>query len=239
MKIKVVSWNIWQGNRLDEIISFLKDSNADIIGLQEVVERDGTNTAAIIANELGLQCVYYRSIDKTRLGVPQGNAILSKFSLLNSEVHYLSNVNIYKGTAETEPRIAVEVKIKIGFKTLYVLTTHLAYSPEFKSSETRNIQIDNLIRRLHSTNTILMGDFNSHPDSINISNINRILVNTDNDLSKPTWTIYPFEYEGFKEDSLRHRLDYIFVSKDIKVDAFLVEDSKGSDHLPVSAVLEI
>lgn len=42
-----------------------------------------------------------------------------------------------------------------------------------------------------------------------------------------------------KETKLRHRLDYIFVSHDIKVLDFSVGKSKGSDHLPVIATVKI
>ncbi len=239
MQIKVVSWNIWQGYHLKEVISFLTKSNADVIGLQEVIEKDGTNIAAVIAKELSYECAYHRAIDKTRLGFPQGNAILSKYPIEKSIPHMLSDMSFYKDTAETEPRLAVEAKINIKDKLLTVFTVHLAYSHKFQNSEMRNLQVDNLIKLLSDTRTVLIGDFNSHPDSSYMAKLSDVMVNTDKDLTTPTWTIYPFDYEGFKETELRHRLDYIFVSKDIKVDSFKVEDSKGSDHLPISSIIEM
>ena len=238
-RLKLLSWNIWQGYHLKEIISFLQAAEADIIGLQEVIEKDGTNTAAVIAEELGYHSAYYRAIEKTRLGFPQGNAVLSKYPIDKSVPYLLSDSSLYKGTAETEPRVAIEARILIANMLLTIFTTHLAYSHLFRDSEMRNMQVDHLIQLLPPTRTILLGDFNSHPDSSYMEKLNQIMQNTDTELTKPTWTVYPFDYEGFHETELRHRLDYIFVSKDILVRSFDVEDSTGSDHLPISAVVEV
>ncbi len=239
MTLKLLSWNIWQGQHLSEIIDFLKTADADIIGLQEVSERDSSNTAAVIAHKLGYNFVYYRAIDKTRLGYPQGNAILTKFPILKSKCNFLSDLNLYKNTAESEPRIAVEAEININGKSLTVFTVHLAYSHKFQSSKMRDLQVDNLIKLLPNKQTMVLGDFNSHPDSSYMNKLNNHLQNTDADLTQPTWTIYPFDYEGFKETELKHRLDYIFVTKDIEVLDFEVGKSRGSDHLPIITTIEV
>lgn len=238
MEIKVVSWNIWQGKHLPEIIDFLQGSNADIIGLQEVIEKDSTNTAQIIADKLGYQCAYYQAIDKTRLGFPQGNAILSRYSIKNSVGHLLSDPDLYQGTAETEPRVAVEMTLSIASSSLMVFTTHLAYSHMFQESQFRDLQVKNLIRLLPGNKAVLMGDFNSHPDSRYMKDLNQVMRNADPELAKPTWTVYPFDYEGFKETKLKYRLDYIFTTKDLSTHDFEVGRSMGSDHLPVSAIIE-
>lgn len=42
-----------------------------------------------------------------------------------------------------------------------------------------------------------------------------------------------------KPQGLLYRLDYVFTSYDIKTSSFKVEKTKGSDHLPVSTIIEI
>jgi len=239
VEIKVISWNIWQDYHLDEVITYLKQGNADIIGIQEVIEKNGTNTGAIIAGRLGYECAYYRAIEKTRLGFPQGNAILSRYPITKSTSHMLSTVDQFTGNAESEPRVAVETHIDIMGTQVTVITTHLAYSYMFQESAMRNLQVDKLLSVLPKAKTILIGDFNSHPDSSYMKKLTAILQNTDKDLIAPTWTVYPFDYEGFHETELKHRLDYIFVTRDISVTDFRVEPSKGSDHLPIAAVLKV
>ena len=237
MKLKVLSWNVWQGYHLPVIIDFLKSANADIIALQEVIEKDETNTAALIAEALGYEFVYYQAIQQTGLGLPQGNAIVSKHSIVNSKRHFLSSASLYVNTPESESRIAVETTINVGNDKVTVFTTHLAYSHKFQHSKMRDSQVDNLLKFLPNSKTILMGDFNSYPNSSYMDKLNKVMNNADSELTDPTWTVYPFEYGGFKETKLRHRLDYIFTSKDLQAEVFKVEKSNGSDHLPISAII--
>jgi endonuclease/exonuclease/phosphatase family metal-dependent hydrolase len=90
-----------------------------------------------------------------------------------------------------------------------------------------------------SAPTILTGDFNSTPDTQQIKNIQTIL----ND-SKLISAMPAYGPEGtsnsFKFDApLKNRIDYIFVSKQIKVLKYAVlsdakEQRYPSDHLPVT-----
>lgn len=54
MNVKLLSWNIWGGQYLPEIVDFLKKEKADIIALQEVIEdlNGANNVAKIIAQKL-------------------------------------------------------------------------------------------------------------------------------------------------------------------------------------------
>ena len=38
MNLKILSWNIWVDGNIEEVKNFLKNSDADIIGLQEIGE---------------------------------------------------------------------------------------------------------------------------------------------------------------------------------------------------------
>ena len=242
MILKVLSWNIWHGKYLDKIIEFIKKNDPDIIALQEVNESDVLeNIAKQIAGKLNYKYVFCSAIetDRHETKYRMGNAILSKFEIAKSNCHFLSSNEMYKGNAETEPRVALEATVKIDGQTLRVISVHLAYSPGFRSSEMRNLQVQNLIKLLPGEKTILMGDFNSHPDGEAVIEVSKLMKNTDKNLDKPTWTMYSFDFEGFAETKLAHRIDYIFTSPDVKVQSFKVEDSDGSDHLPISAALEI
>jgi len=247
MKIKVLSWNIWHGKHLTEVTKFLKESDADIIALQEVVEHSKNgrvgNIAQQIASTLGFDYAYYSAFKDDRHNQSDfelGNAVLSRFKIENSKCHFLSNLEDYEKNAKTEPRIAVEANININDKILKVFSTHLAYSDNLETTTLKESQTDKLALLLDSPRTVLMGDFNSLPDSIVTTKISSILKNADKDsLNEPTWTVHPFIRSGFEETGLKHKIDYIFVSPDISVDKFTVEKSKASDHLPISAMLDI
>ena len=83
-----------------------------------------------------------------------------------------------------------------------------------------------------------MGDFNATPESPVIKSIQKVLVDSDPS-STPTWSVYPEGCRICNPQKLDTCLDYIFTSIDLKTSSFKVEESKASDHLPISVVVEI
>lgn len=59
MSIKVVSWNTWYYGNLDNVNTFLEKTDADIIGLQEIMSIDGkVQLSKHLTEELGYLFVY-------------------------------------------------------------------------------------------------------------------------------------------------------------------------------------
>lgn len=240
MTIKILSWNIWGGQFLPEIKTFLKNEHPDIICLQEVIQNlDGSdNTAKIIADELGYEWVYepIHEVDThilfTRLEskkVMMGNAILSKYKILSHKKHILS---------PDERRIAVEACIDTGKTNLNICSTHLVHTHQ-QESDLQDLQVINLINALPKEHMLVMGDFNATPESNCISIISSVLNNTDIESETPTWSVYPDGCPTCNRQSVDTRLDYIFATKDLVTTSFNVGKTKGSDHLPVSVIVEI
>lgn len=241
MKLKALSWNIWQGKNLKEVTETIRDINPDIIGLLEVDEGITTNNAETIGRELGYNCVYYRTFEKNRDGQHylQGNAILTKSNITEKSLSWLNRDIVFDGTSKTEPRAVVIAKTTIGGLSLNICVTHLAHIHNFKESQIQAIQTEELLKNVPSEHSILMGDFNALPNSTVVKNIEEKLVNTDKSCDKATWSVFPEGHKGCKLTGLDYRLDYIFTSKDLKVVDFKVMDSKASDHLPVIATFEV
>lgn len=230
MKIKILSWNIWGGKYLDGVVDFLQAAHADIIGLQEVVEEGSGNSAQTIAEKLGYQYVCYgRAMSMSVEGkeVTLGNAVISKYPIVESKRHVLS---------DEKSRVAVQADIKIGNETLHVFSAHLVHTHQ-KPSDIQEKQTDTLTSLLPKEKTVLMGDFNALPESSVIRRMNEVLVNTESKASTPTWSVYPEKCCPMK--SVQCKLDYIFTTPDLKSESFVVSSSKASDHLPVSVVLEL
>lgn len=150
---------------------------------------------------------------------------MSKFPIVTTKTHQLSL---------GDRRVALQADVEINGDTLHVFTTHLIHAHQ-KDSPVQNSQADKLVECLTDKKTVLTGDFNALPNSYPIGKISRVLVNTNNE-EVPTFSLYP---EGCCPDKMKHRLDYIFVSPDIKMLDFTFGKSKGSDHLPVIATIEI
>ena len=240
MKIKVLSWNIWCGTYLDEVIKFLQTANADIVALQEVAEDDRGNISKIIADKLGYKYVYTTDIDMPLKYLPNnksddertikmGNAILSKYEIINSKEHQL---------IENKARTVIEADIKIENTILNVFSIHLRHTHQ-KQLDWQDLQAENLLKLLPKENTIVMGDFNSLPESDVIKKVSGLFKNTEVGNQTNTWSVYKYGCNECLIDKVIYKLDYIFTSKDLRTDSFKVYNSKASDHLPISTIIEI
>lgn len=83
-----------------------------------------------------------------------------------------------------------------------------------------------------------MGDFNAMPESKTIAKVKEVLIDADS-RNQPTWSVYPAGCPECNPQKVDIRLDYIFTTKDIHARSYWVESSKGSDHLPVSVIVEL
>lgn len=228
MQITIASWNIWGGMFLPDVYKFLIKTDADIVALQEAEESDNTNTAEVIAKSLGYACVYTRSMGYEHDGKRsyRGNAVLSKFPIVQSTPHILSS---------QQSRTAVQADIMVGDRVLHVVSVHLIHSHQ-KESSLQEEQAKNLINAVPKERTVIMGDFNALPESRAIQVMRKVFK--DADLSgEPTWCLYPDGCEVCKPDKVQWKLDYMFCTPDITVSDFAVGDSRGSDHLPIVGTL--
>ena len=228
MQLKILSWNIWYDGNFIEISKFLAEFDADIIGLQEVVPDDPTRDIIGFLKKLGYQYAIAPILTIKKNGGTMSNAIFSKYPIVSHEAYVLSKTSVRK---------ALRADIKVEEKILHVFTTHLLHTHQ-QSSEIQELQAENLIKVLPKERTIVMGDFNATPESNTIKKMSGVLENTDLSLI-PTWSVYPEGCPICNPEKINIRLDYIFTSKDIKINSPMVHQSKGSDHLPISVIIEI
>ena len=225
-QLKVISWNIWGGKNLQEIIDCLRETNADIIALQEVLQdEDGkNNNAEEIAKALGYEWVFKSTNTLTpsmsyllqeqhiESNKQWGNALLSKHPIIENESFILSEKN---------SRTAIKIVIPFENKNITIFSTHLVHAAH--SVEVRLEQVSNLLQLVSNNNTIVAGDFNDIPESESVSNMLNVMYKGA-DIS-PT-----------NED---RRIDYIFTTKDIHVIEDGVIHSQASDHLPIYTVITV
>ncbi len=243
-QLKVVSWNIFGGRDVPGVIKGLRELDADIIGLQEVLESEdgGENNAREIAEALGYSWLYAptqllvpsSSYVLTQLGIGEkkwwGNALLSRYPMSDKQVHTLS---------ETSKRTALEATVTVDGARLRVLSTHLVHGGE-RAAEVRNAQVERLVAAISSdVPAIVMGDFNATPESASVKRVGSVLVQTERDLTRPTIGLHPELYHGPGGATDRLRLDYIFATSDLSVIETGTFDSDASDHIPVYAILNV
>lgn len=211
------------------ILTFLENQNADVIGLVEV---DGGNfrhnpdMITFFKNNLGFKDVCHGikyGYDSLARKIPvlknQENALITKNKLLSSKKHMLS---------VGSKRLILEASVELDEEEKSAVTFLLVHLALFK--KTRAIQIKELCSIINKIKTpvILMGDFNTFSrkelDYVfdNTSLVDSFAFRQGGKLAatEPSW-------------NPRYRLDNILVTKNIKVNNYEILDVHYSDHLPV------
>src|SRR5262245_9163637 len=119
---RAATLNIWSRfgpweQRLLAIRDGLRTLAPDVIGLQEVLRFPDFDQAALISEGLGYEIVWKKATENH--GFPMGNAILSRWPILRSEVIPLPN----GGT--NEKRSLVFAELDAPFGKLPFFCTHL------------------------------------------------------------------------------------------------------------------
>ncbi len=206
------------GNKLDQIVSFIRSVNPDIIGLVEVdagsYRSQKTCQVAAIASELDhyhiVETKYGEKSMANRVPVlnKQANGVLCREIILSHHFHYFE---------EGFKRLVIEVELP----DVVIFIVHL--SLKFKH---RQQQLEHL-HRIVSKSTkpvIVAGDFNTFNGDREISLFLAAanLVNA-NHASLPS---YP-------SHAPKKNLDFIFHSPQLMVSNFSIPDIRLSDHAPL------
>lgn len=152
--LTVVSYNIHRGRGLDRkvdmdrIVEVLRETEPDIVGLQEVY---GVQ-AGRVGRELGMEVV----MGSTRSGASghYGNAVLTRLAVKDSQRFDLSS-------AGREPRGGLRVDLEAGRTVLHLFNVHfgLAFAERREQVE-RLLRLEVLCAPGLRGPRILMGDFN-------------------------------------------------------------------------------
>lgn len=224
--MKILSWNIWVDGHFDELKSFLANADADIIGLQEVQDDDSERDVIGYLTGLGYAHVFAKfEIEWDGKTYRFGPAVFSRLPVVHSDTYEIDD----------DGRSVARADIQTDDGILHVFSTHLVHTHQVESEE-QLAQVKRLIEKLPNERVIVMGDFNAVPESSTIRKMKEVLVDTDPS-SSPTWSVYP-ECGVCQIEKPEVRLDYIFVSKDLNAHSFEVGQSRASDHLPVSVIVQ-
>ncbi|NVD45163.1 endonuclease/exonuclease/phosphatase family protein [Qipengyuania atrilutea] len=160
-RIRVATFNIWHDAgdwpaRLPLLVQALRGIDADVIGLQEVLQDSGKNLpnqARTIADALGGYSVHFASTAPKNAANRYGNAILSRLPAVSEDWRALAPAS--------DHRTALRLRVNLGSRSVDVVNTHLAWKPE--QGPMRAQQIGDLLEWLpaDSVPRIVMGDFNA------------------------------------------------------------------------------
>jgi endonuclease/exonuclease/phosphatase family metal-dependent hydrolase len=238
--LRVMTYNIHHARGMDDHVdpirvgAVLENYKADVVGLQEVdrfVERSQRRDLTDeIAKASGLSyAVFGKNIDHQ--GGDYGNAILSRYPILESYNHHLTMLR------PGEQRGILWAKIKTPSGPIWFASTHIDYRRENEEriSNVKEFLAMSEVKKKAEPGTplIIVGDFNDFPDT----EVHKLMKSGFRD----SWEMVG-KGKGFTYSSVepRSRIDYIYLRQGdaLQPKSMSIPATEASDHSPLGAVLE-
>ena len=236
--LRVMSYNIRSGNgNLDSTAAAIRAQAPDIVGLQEVdvhwADRSAfADQATDLGQKLGMQVrfAHIYNIVAADPGPPRefGVALLSRFPITGFRNDTITRLSTQDSNPVPRPAPGLlDATIDLHGTPVRVFVTHLDYrrDPSVRERQTREMvaYIDSL-----SPATIVLGDLNATPDEPAIQPLRQRL--------RDAWTISAISADSgltYPADHPTERIDYVLVSRRLRVRAARVPVTQASDHRPV------
>jgi endonuclease/exonuclease/phosphatase family metal-dependent hydrolase len=237
--VRVATYNIHKCRGMDgrvsvaRIVAVLKEVNAHIVALQEVVDIESDsadlNQARFIANQLHMHLVH----GKNRLwrGKAYGNVTLSRFNVFFSSNHDISITGY-------EPRGCLRADVVIAEQTLlHVFNVHLGTGHwERRGQGQRLVADDILFNPQLVAPRIVLGDFNEWTHGLASALLSRHLCSPDLRQHIKRRSTYPGVFPFL-------HLDHIYHDPELQLQTMTLHRSRtalmASDHLPLVAEFNI
>ena len=230
--VRVMSYNLHQGfdveGRLgmEALAQVIEGQNPDIVALQEVsrgwVINDSVDTLVWLSQRLDLPYVWGPATDSV-----WGNAVLSRFPVGNVKNHSMPNngdILIDRGF------ISLEVDVGDG-EALTVIATHLHAGAD--EGHHRVPQVEAIVDFWgQAGSTLLLGDLNARPDDPEMVLLAQAGLKDTFIASGAVGSGYTSE-----SDNPHQRIDYIWMSPDLRARGFAIPQSLASDHLGVAVTV--
>ena len=228
--IRAATYNIHQGfdlygrHDLEALARTIEATRADIAALQEVprgwVVNGSVDVLSWLAQRLEMHAAWGPAADPL-----WGNAILSRYPIVRA-----GNAAMPNSDALLFKRAYLSAVVELGgerIPRLQIVATHLHHIG--REREHRRAQIEALLSGVDwSRPTILLGDLNARPQSAELQLLLQAGLHT---VPRPIFT--------FPAQRPRRQIDHIFITEHFTISAAAAVPSTASDHLPLSAVIEV
>lgn len=245
MKLTILQWNVWYREQADNILSFIKSVDADIVCLQELTQESFMNEGRNMPGEiaaLGYHSAYSVALTRIeRAPIRMGNGIFCKFPVHASRVITVQDEDINLKRLDHERRIYIEATLQLPDTMLTVGTTHLSFTDNFEENWHKQEEINRLHKAISKPTDrfVFTGDLNALPHSKTVHMLEEFLVHAGPAYAEPTWTTKPVAYQNFEASGLGWRMDYVFATPNVKVVDSKLLQTDYSDHLPILTTIDV
>jgi endonuclease/exonuclease/phosphatase family metal-dependent hydrolase len=236
-RFRIATYNIHKARgmdgrvRIERILHVLREVDADIVALQEVVNHDNRSPEEHQACYLAEQFGYHYTVGETRRHreAAYGNVTLSRWKFERSH-------HIDLSVAGREPRGALRTDIRLGDEILHIFNVHLGTAAHERKAQAQLID-QHLLKAIDvSGHRIIMGDFNDWNHGLVTKTLSREFHLTDLAAHLPRTRAYPALLPFL-------HLDHIYLDHHLKIEKARFHRNRmsllASDHLPLVADVEI
>ncbi len=224
--MKIMSYNIHSGKNMDNVLDIpaisavIGAEKPDVCALNEVRMRTtdvgGLELARVLGEDNGMQWRFGRAIDIA--GGEYGNAILSRWPILESRVVPVPELPPQQRKRHYEPRAALECVVETPEGRVRVITCHFGLNEDEQQAA-----VETIVSMLSDDlPTVFMGDLNVTPKDPVLEPIRARLRDTAGETPLTFSAREPFE-----------KIDYIFLSREFTAGPLETRQTLASDHLPV------
>lgn len=209
---------------LSNVSELLAKTAPDICGINEIYGEGSAfgNQPQQLAEALGYYYVFAKAID-TANGA-YGNALLSRFPVTESRTYPIKTdpADIKPPKLYHENRVLLRALLDVDGTPITVLVCHFGLNAEEAEEAVRVIEevLDGVYTPL-----LLLGDFNTTPDSAVIA---RLRAHLDDAFANNAVFTFP-------SNDPEKQIDYIFTSRDTRLLSAYTVSAVVSDHFPVFA----
>lgn len=203
----------------------IQDNNADVCGLNEVRGEGPMEGYTDQTNALGDGLGFHRYFGEAiKVGgtSPYGNAIVSRYPIKNVETVAIPDPEDRSNGNYFESRCVVKALIEVDSKDVLFLVCHMGLN----LSERENA-VETVCKLIDEATTpvILMGDFNTTPDAVELQPIRTRMMDTDACADQCGECTFP-------SDAPNCKIDYMFY-KGLKCNHVQTIKAIYADHLPI------
>jgi len=232
--LRVLTYNIHHGQGTDgkfdlpRIADIIKQTNPDLVALQEVDQNTGRSSgvdqAAELAKLTGMHAAFGKAMDYD--GGQYGEAILSRFPIKQTTNHPLP----YSPGHEPRAAIAITTKLSRGPPITFI-GTHFDHTRDPTDRIAQAKKLAELYAGQSNPPVILAGDLNATTQRRPLQILLQHFTDADSDRNQPTMpSVNP-----------RRRIDYILFRPADRfriIETRVIKDKIASDHCPVLVVLQ-
>lgn len=237
--MKVMTFNIQHGRNfttgkidLPKMAETILQCGGEVVGLNEVYgdgnkfECQPTAIASLLEQKTGLPHYAFFACAIQLSSGPYGNGLVSRYPIAEAEVIPLKSPPP-SHSGYYEDRCILKAQICTPEGPLTLLICHFGLQEEEAALAARVLAGILDSEQTAGRQVVLMGDFNLSPQSPLLLPLRERMTDTDEFCEGDSLT--------FPSDEPTEKIDYIFVSRDIRVKCAEVPEVIAADHRPITA----